>query len=87
VVSDDNAAPNAPLLTGFDGIVQTGLPDRTSPAEFLSGQGGLVADFGVWQIFREEHLWQPLAGHFPDCLDFEEKVARWMSVVEHRFLV
>jgi len=28
--------------------------------------------------------WQ---GYFPDCLDFEEKVARWMSVVEHRFLV
>ena len=87
MVSDDDSSPDAVFLSRFDGIVETVAADGAGGAEFLSRLGGLSADFGVWEIFREEHLWQPLAGYFPDCLDFEEKVARWMSVVEHRFTV
>jgi len=84
VVSDNNASPNTPFLTSVEGIVETVLNEGTGVAEFLSGEDGFAADFRVWQIFREEHMWQPLAGYFSYCFDFEEKFARWMSVVEHR---
>lgn len=87
MVSDNNAPPNAPFLSGVDGVVEAGLPDGAGVAEFLSGEGGLAADFRVWQVFREEHLWQPLARYFPDCGDFEQQFAVWMSVVKHRVSV
>jgi hypothetical protein len=87
MVSNDNAAPNAPFLPSADGVVEAGLPDRTGVAEFLSGEGGFTADFRIWEVFREEHLWQPLARYFPDCGDFEQQFAVWMSVVEHRVSV
>lgn len=83
MVSNNDAAPDAPLLTGGDGIVEAGLSEGAGGAEFLSGLDGFDADFRVWEIFREEHLWQPLARYFPDCGDFEQQFAVWMSVVKH----
>ena len=84
MVSEDHSSPNAPLLSGGDGVVQTGLADGATVTELLSGGDGFAAEFRVWKIFREEHLWQPFTRYFSDCFDFEEKFAVWMSVVEHR---
>ena len=76
-------APNAIFLPGFQSVTSAEEFDGAGGAEFLSRLDGFSADFRIWEIFREEHSWQPLAGYFPGFVDGEQEFAVWMSGVKH----
>jgi len=77
------AAPNAELLGSVDGVVAAGIQEGTFSAEGLSRVGGLCAEFGVFDVLREEYFWQPFARYFTHARNFEHEFAVWMSGVEH----
>ena len=78
------AAPNAELLTGVDGVVPAHVQEGAFCAQCFGRFGGRVPELRVFDVLREEHFWQPFARYFPDSVDFEQKFAVWMSGVEHR---
>ena len=78
------ASPNAELLGRVDGVVPAGIQEGTVGAEGLSRVGGLTAEFGVFDVLREEHFWQPFARYFTHTRNFEHEVAVWISGVQHK---
>jgi len=78
------AAPNAELLDCVDGVVPAGIQERTFSTESLSRVGGLPAEFGIFDVLREEHFWQPFARYFTHAGNFEHEFAVWISVVQHK---
>ena len=78
------AAPNAELLSSVGGVVPAGVYEWTVGAEGSSGFYGLVAEFGVFDVLREEYFWQPFTRYFTHARNFEHEFAVWMSGVEHR---
>ena len=78
------ASPNAELLHSVGGVVPAGVYEWTVGAEGSSGFYGLLAEFGVFDVLREEYFWQPFARYFTHAGNFEHELAVWVSVVEHR---
>ncbi len=78
------AAPNAELLGRVDGVVPAGVEERTICAKGFGSLDGLFSDYPIWNVLREEHLWQPFARYFPHAANFEQEFAVWMSGVEHK---
>ena len=81
--SGGETSPNAELLHGVGGVVPAGVYEWTVGAEGSSGFYGLVAEFGVFDVLREEYFWQPFARYFTHARNFEHEFAVWMSGVEH----
>ena len=77
------ASPNAELLHSVGGVVPAGVYEWTVGAEGSSGFDGLVAEFGIFNVLREEYFWQPFARYFTHARNFEHEFAVWMSEVEH----
>ena len=78
------ASPNAELLHSVGGVVPAGVYEWTVGAEGSSSFYGLAAEFGVFDVLREEYFWQPFARYFTHARNFEHELAVWVSVVEHR---
>ena len=76
-------SPNAELLHSVGGVVPAGVYEWTVGAEGLSRVGGFRAEFGVFDVLREEYFWQPFARYFTHARNFEHEFAVWMSGVEH----
>ena len=77
------ASPNAELLHSVGGVVPAGVYEWTVRAEGSSSFYGLPAEFGIFNVLREKHFWQPFARYFTHARNFEHEFAVWMSVVEH----
>ena len=78
------ASPNAELLSSVGGVVPAGVNEWTVRAEGPSGFNSLRAEFGIFNVLREKHFWQPFARYFTHARNFEHELAVWVSVVEHR---
>lgn len=76
-------SPDSPLLPGFDRVGGAEVTDRALSAEFLSRSFGFDAELRLWEIFREEDLWEPLAGDFPGGVDRYKQFAMWMATIKH----
>jgi len=77
------ASPNAELLGGVGGVVPAGVYEWTVGAEGTGGFNSLRAEFGIFNVLREKHFWQPFARYFTHARNFEHEFAVWMSGVEH----
>ena len=76
-------SPDSPGLSGFDGVASAEIADGTVSAETLSGGFGLGADFWFGEVLREEDLWKPLAGYFPDRINGHKQFAMWVALTKH----
>ena len=82
--SGGEAAPNAELLHSVGGVFPAGVYEWTVGAEGFGRVGGLRSEFGIFDVLREEHFWQPFARYFTHAGNFEHEFAVWISVVQHK---
>ena len=82
-VFGSHSTPDAPGLPGGQRILETFDNERTAGADLTSSAGRFAPDFRIWNIFREEDLWKALAGYTANGIDAQQKLAVWMSGVEH----
>lgn len=76
--------PDTPLLVSGNRIVETEGGDRAGAADLPRRPGRFAPDRRVWNIFREEELWKPMTGHTAGSFDSHQKLAVWMSGVDHK---
>lgn len=76
--------PNTESLARLESVLEAVSGDWTAGTELAGGVSRFAPDYRVWDIFREENLWEPFARYFPDTLNGHEKFAVWVSLVEHK---
>ena len=71
-LDDSLAAPDSIFLPGGDAVVTAEGTDWTICAKGFGSLDCLFSNFPVWDVFREEHFGQVLAGNSAGVVDGEQ---------------
>jgi len=83
-LSRGQAAPNPESLARIEGIFEALSSQWTLGAQLAGDCDCLTPDDRVGNILREVHLWEPFARYLTYGVDGYQKLAKWVSVVEHK---
>lgn len=75
--------PDSEFLPGFDAVVEALGSEWAFGTDTPGRVDGFSPNSRIWNVLREVELWHGLAGHTAGSVDGHQKLAVWMSLIEH----